>query len=113
MSKRVCAAGLACVVAALASSAFASDIELIKGRLAPTPFAGEFDQFLSVKNNGHQIMTVMVECGFLKVEGLQQIIVDTGSDLILNLEPGQTAYGRITVHGPFDRAECRIAHARP
>jgi hypothetical protein len=97
----------------LPASAFAHDLALIKGRRAPSVFEGQVEQFLSVKNNGSQTMNAMVECGFVKGDGVEETIVDTGSAGIVNLKPGQTAYEQITSSGAFDRAECRISVAYP
>jgi hypothetical protein len=98
------------LVGTLPPMAFASDLDLIMGRRAPSAFEGEVKQFISVKNNGTRTMSAIVECGFIKAHG---DVVDTGDAPIANLKPGQTAYAYITSSGAFDHADCRIGLSGP
>jgi hypothetical protein len=98
------------LVLLISLSASAGDLEIVMGRPVPTALEGEVKQFISVKNNGSQTTTAMVECGFLTADG---DVVDTGSAFVLNLKPGKTGYTDITSSGAFDHAECRISLATP
>jgi hypothetical protein len=92
------------LVVALAVPAKANNFDLIKGDITHDN-SGWPEQLLTLKNNTKEIVTVSVECGFLK--GNTLVGVDAAA--FVDVPPNGNGYSHVSNDkGDSDRTDCRI-----
>jgi hypothetical protein len=102
---------LVIALSAISNSAWATDLDLTKGRLRRVGYT--VLQPLAIKNNGGPFRSISVTCGFFHGDELLQ----TGSSVEFNIKAGETVYLEPGVNmsneaeaATVDRADCS-AHA--
>jgi hypothetical protein len=92
---------VALLLVAITSSTWASDVDLIKGRVKREN--GYITQAFAVKNGtSTTLQAVFVECGFWDGEEA----TGAGAATLANIAPGQTVANQVVGEG--DRTDCRV-----
>jgi hypothetical protein len=107
MMKRALLTATAAICIATSAAAADDIVELIKGRFAAGSGTYAHQAVAVINHSATMLQYIEVECGFLRGNDL----IATGSGVIENVRPGQTAYKEVLGRDGqgADRADCRIA----